>query len=135
MPKHPPTYAIDNEERALDSMHKALEDHPEGLTARALADATGLGIGYVEGLLDASTLVIRRKAKGSDLWIADWSEVEENFRPSGISIVSRRGRPRTLKLSVERHPEAEIWIRRQSPKSPRGITPTAGQPNGSVGSA
>lgn len=98
--KQPSKCVVENQAKALDKIHQALATKPEGLTARQLADECELGIGYVEQILKSSEICIRRKQRGSDLWIADWSEVDENFRPSGVTVIKRPGRPRVLKNRI-----------------------------------
>lgn len=74
------------EAAALDAVHIALAAAPPGLTARELADRTGLGLGYVQKLLASSTAVLKRRTRRPHKWWADWSDLDGWRR--------RIGRPR-----------------------------------------
>ena len=74
-------FGIRLEEDALDRIHVALSTHPQGMLVGAIADATGLGHGYVKALLEKSDCVLKKRA-GSYKWLADWSDLPENFRPA-----------------------------------------------------
>lgn len=91
----PSTVAIKLEHEALDKIHTALErpENRRGLTARQLADQTGLAIGYVQRTLNASEIVLRRRVQNSRLWWADWRDVEPAYRPK-----RHQGRP--VKLTI-----------------------------------
>ena len=74
------------EHHALDLIHAALRQHPEGLTPRRRADLTGVAVGYVRQVLKRSECVLRRRKFRPHCWWADWGDLELGFRP--------RGRPR-----------------------------------------
>lgn len=66
--------AIKAEEEALDKMHAALAEHPDGLTARRLADKVGLAIGFVQKLLDYSE---QGFFKSGYKWTNDFTESDK----------------------------------------------------------
>ena len=78
------------EAEALDLIHEALRQPGgnRGLTIRQRADRTGLAVGYLARLLNASTCVLKRRARHPRLWWADWRDLPTEFR------WRKRGRPK-----------------------------------------
>lgn len=96
--KHPSDFAIDQEEAALDKIHAALAAGPKcGLMARQIAHDAGLSIGRVREILAKSECILRR-VRGSMRWIADWTELPEEYRPhrvmtAGAKVAARSHKP------------------------------------------
>lgn len=86
---------IEAEATALDQIHALLGQtkHKRGLTARDIAALTGLAVGYVNGLLKASTCVIKRRPHHHNTWYLDWNDVETGDKP----FCGRRWRPERKK--------------------------------------
>ncbi len=77
---------LDAEHDALERLHAALRGHPGGMSARKLADLTGLAVGYVHRVLEASEIVLKRRDRHPQTWWADWRDIEagpRTFRPRG----------------------------------------------------
>lgn len=91
---------IDAEERALDLITALLSQtkHKRGLTAREIADQTGLAVGYVNDLLKASKLVLRRRPHHPNHWYLNWDDLSSDDKPfcgRKWRPERKRGRPST----------------------------------------
>ena len=91
---------IDAEERALDLITALLSKtaFKRGLTAREIADKTGLAVGYVNDLLKASKLVLRRRPHHPNHWYLNWDDLSSDDKPfcgRKWRPERKRGRPST----------------------------------------
>jgi hypothetical protein len=77
-------YAIDLEAKSLSKVNAvlALPDNRKGMKLRALADATGIAIGYLTALCQKQTIVLRRRRDDSSLWWNNWADTDPEYRPT-----------------------------------------------------